>query len=38
MKQFLNDMFGPKGMEFLDIIITEVDLPVEIQQPLDLKA
>lgn len=38
MKQFLNDMFSPKGLEFLDIIITEVQLPEEIKQPLDLKA
>lgn len=38
MKQFLNDMFGPKGLEFLDIIVTEVMLPEEIKQPLDVKA
>jgi len=38
MKQFLNDMFSNKGLEFLDIIITEVQLPDEIKQPLDLKA
>lgn len=31
-------MFGQKGLEFLDIIITEVLLPEEIKQPLDLKA
>lgn len=36
--QFLNEMFGNKGLEFLDIIITEVQLPEEIKQPLDLKA
>jgi len=38
MKEFLNDMFGNKGLEFLDIIVTEVQLPEEIKQPLDLKA
>ena len=38
MKKFLNEMFGPKGLEFLDIIITEVLLPPEVKQPLDLKA
>ena len=38
MKDFLNQMFGPKGLEFLDIIITEVLLPEEVKQPLDLKA
>ena len=38
MKQFLNEMFANKGLEFLDIIITEVTLPEEIKQPLDLKA
>lgn len=38
MKQFLNDMFRNKGLEFLDIIITEVTLPDEIKLPLDLKA
>jgi len=38
MKAFLNDMFGNKGLEFLDIIVTEVQLPEEIKQPLDLKA
>jgi len=27
MKAFLNDMFGNKGLEFLDIIITDVELP-----------
>lgn len=31
-------MFSNKGLEFLDIIITEVTLPEEIKQPLDLKA
>ena len=31
-------MFANKGLEFLDIIITEVTLPEEIKQPLDLKA
>ena len=36
--QFLNDMFASKGLEFLDIIITEVSLPEEIKRPLDLKA
>lgn len=38
MKQFLNDMFEAKGLEFLDIIVTEVLLPNEIKNPLDLKA
>lgn len=38
MKQFLNDMFAPKGLEFTEIIITEVLLPDEIKQPLDMKA
>lgn len=38
MKEFLNEMFGSKGLEFLDIIVTEVLLPEEIKQPLDMKA
>jgi len=38
MKQFLNDMFASKGLEFTDIIITEVLLPDEIKTPLDMKA
>lgn len=38
MMQFLNEMFGPKGLEFTDIIVTEVLLPEDIKQPLDLKA
>jgi len=38
MKQFLNEMFAAKGLEFLDIIVTEVLLPNEIKNPLDLKA
>ena len=38
MKDFLNDMFGGKGLEFMDIIVTEVLLPEEIKQPLDMKA
>jgi regulator of protease activity HflC (stomatin/prohibitin superfamily) len=38
MKHFLNDMFGNKGLEFLDIIITDVALPPEIKNPLDEKA
>lgn len=38
MKQFLNEMFQDKGLCFKDIIITEVQLPQEIQAPLDLKA
>ena len=38
MKDFLNEMFDRKGIEFKDIIITEVQLPNEIKQPLDLKA
>jgi hypothetical protein len=31
MRNFLNEMFGPKGLEFLDIIVTEVLLPEEIK-------
>lgn len=31
-------MFSSKGLEFTDIIITEVLLPDEIKQPLDMKA
>ena len=31
-------MFAGKGLEFLDIIVTEVLLPNEIKNPLDLKA
>lgn len=38
MKQFLNEMFAAKGLEFLDIIVTEVLLPDEIKNPLDMKA
>lgn len=38
MLKFLNDMFAAKGLEFTDIIITEVLLPDEIKQPLDMKA
>ena len=38
MKEFLNNMFGPKGLEFLDIIVTEVLLPDDIKMPLDMKA
>jgi hypothetical protein len=38
MKDFLNEMFGAKGLEFTDIIVTEVLLPEEIKQPLDMKA
>jgi hypothetical protein len=38
MKNFLNEMFGPKGLEFIDIIVTEVTLPDEIRSPLDMKA
>lgn len=38
MKTFLNEMFNPKGLEFCDIIITEVTLPNEIKEPLDMKA
>ena len=34
----MNQMFGPKGMEFLDIIITEVMLPEDVKKPLDMKA
>ena len=38
MKDFLNEMFGSKGLEFIDIIVTEVQLPNEIKEPLDMKA
>jgi len=38
MKNFLNDMFESKGLEFIDIIVTEVTLPDEIKTPLDQKA
>lgn len=38
MKDFLNDMFATKGLEFTDIIVTEVLLPDEIKTPLDMKA
>lgn len=38
MKDFLNEMFGSKGLEFSDIIVTEVLLPDEIKNPLDMKA
>ena len=38
MKDFLNDMFASKGLEFTDIIVTEVLLPDEIKNPLDMKA
>ena len=38
MKDFLNYMFESKGLEFTDIIITEVLLPNEIMGPLDRKA
>jgi len=38
MLAFLNEMFAPKGLEFTQIIITEVLLPDEIKQPLDMKA
>lgn len=38
MMNFLNDMFGSKGLEFIDIIVTEVTLPDEIRTPLDMKA
>jgi len=38
MKDFLNEMFAPKGLEFKDIIITEVLLPNKIKNPLDMKA
>ena len=34
----MNEMFNPKGLEFCDIIITEVTLPKEIKEPLDMKA
>lgn len=38
MLKFLNDMFANKGLEFTDIIITDVALPQEIKNPLDEKA
>jgi len=38
MLTFLNTMFAPKGLEFTQIIITEVHLPNEIKSPLDMKA
>jgi len=38
MKEFLNEMFASKGLEFTDIIVTEVLLPDEIKTPLDMKA
>jgi hypothetical protein len=31
-------MFESKGIEFTDIIVTDVQLPPDIMQPLDLKA
>ena len=31
-------MFESKGLTFLDIIITEVELPDEVRVPLDMKA
>ena len=38
MKEFLNEMFNPKGLEFMDFIVTNVMLPREIREPLDMKA
>jgi hypothetical protein len=38
MKDFLNEMFNPKGLEFMDFIVTNVMLPKEIREPLDMKA
>lgn len=38
MLDYLNEMFGPKGLEFLSIVITEVNLPTDIYQNLDVKA
>ena len=38
MKDFLNEMFGSKGLYFSDIIITEVTLPEDVKGPLDMKA
>ena len=38
MMTFLNEMFGSKGLHFHDIIVTEVQLPEEIKNPLDKKA
>ena len=38
MKDFLNEMFASKGLEFTDIIVTEVLLPDGIKTPLDMKA
>jgi asparagine synthetase A len=31
-------MFNPKGLEFMDFIVTNVMLPKEIREPLDMKA
>lgn len=31
MKEYLNAMFGPKGLEIVSIIITEVNLPEDIR-------
>lgn len=38
MKRFLNEMYAEKGLEFVDIIISEVILPEDIKKPLDEKA
>lgn len=38
MKEFLNQMFNNKGLEFTDFIVTNVILPKEIRDPLDMKA
>ena len=38
MLKFLNDMFGQQGLEFLDIIITNIDLTRDIEDLLDQKA
>ena len=38
MLKFLNNMFGEQGLEFLDIIITKIDLTRDIEDLLDQKA
>ncbi len=38
MLDFLNRMFASKGLEFMNIIITNVRLPTDIAEPLDQKA
>ena len=38
MLKFLNNMFSEQGLEFLDIIITKIDLTRDIEDLLDQKA